>query len=298
MSRPPAGNHHLAGAAMVLVAATFWGSLGLFAKALYARGFTPMELASVRAAVALVGLALWMAPRARQLAVPLRSLPFFAAYGIVGFALFEILYFETIRRTTVGVAVALLYTAPAFVLILARVLDREAIRARRVAALIGVLMGVLLVTGALETVRAGAGPVTGAAIAFGLGSAFTYALYTAFGKRAMRDHGPAVALFWVLVFSTVALAFLEPPWIPLGRDASALPLLIGIGIIPTLLAYLLYLNALRHLSAPTAAMLATLEPVVAAVLGVLVLGERLSPLQSIGIVVIVMAAALLAARDR
>src|SRR5690606_20494342 len=108
------------GALMVLAAASLWGTLGYFGRRLYPLGITPLELASVRAAVGVLGLALWSARAPARLRIQPRDLPFFVLYGVISVALFQWLYFATIQRTTLANAAALLYTAPAFVVLLAR----------------------------------------------------------------------------------------------------------------------------------------------------------------------------------
>lgn len=285
------------GAALVLAAASLWGTLGLFGKLLYRYGFSPLELAGARAFIGLLGLALWSAPRPHTLRVPLRSLPFFAAYGIGGYALFETLYFLTVERTTVAVAAALLYTAPAFVVLLSAWLVRERLARRQWAALALVLTGVLLVTGALRAELSGAAALSAAAVALGLGSGLMYAVYTVMSKRALREAGPVAAVFWVFLFASLALAVVAPPWRLAARiHADALPALLALGLGPTLGAYLLYLAGLRHLSASTASMLATVEPVVAALLGAIFLGEALGVDRWAGVLLVVSGAVVLAGR--
>ena len=289
------GRHPWLGAALVLCAASLWATFGLFAKSLYASGFTPIELASVRSWVGFAGIAVIALRHPKRLRLSLRDGAFFAAYGIFGFALFEWLYFETVERTTIAVAAALLYTAPAFVVLLSRVLWRERVGRRRLFALALVLAGVVLVTGALRAIVTGTVHAGAAALMLGLGAGFTYALYTIFSKLALQRTEPVPALFWSFGFASVALAVLAPPLEPLTRDTAALPRLLALGLVPTLLAYFLYLRALRELQASTASMLASIEPAVATVLGAIFFAERIAPVQILGIAIIVAAAGMLAA---
>lgn len=284
------------GATLVVAAASLWATFGLFARSLYASGYSPLELASVRAFIGLVGVAPFALRHARRLRLRTSDIAFFAAYGVIGFALFEWLYFITIERTTIAVAVALLYTAPAFVVLLSRVLWRERVGRVRLLALLLVLAGVVLVTGALQAVAAGEVGVRPAAILLGLASGFTYALYTIFSKLALERTDPVSALFWSFGFAALALTLAAPPFEPLTRDAADLPRLLALGIVPTLLAYFLYLRALRTLAASTASMLAAIEPAVATLLAAAVFREHVGAWQVSGILLIVIAAALLARR--
>jgi drug/metabolite transporter, DME family len=278
----------------VLSAACLWATFGIFAKFLYEAGFSPIELASVRAAVAFAGVALFALVTRRSVRLPLRALPFFAAYGILGFAVFELIFFAALERTTVSVAVALLYTAPAFVLILSALLWRERISSFRILSLLIVLSGVMLVTGAASGLLRGTATLPASALLLGLGSGLGYAFYTLFSKVATERHGPLASLFWSFAFATIALGVLADPVTPFSRSPSHAPLLIGLGIVPTILPYAFYLAALRALRASTAAMLASIEPGVAAVLAALLLNERMDLLQAIGLGMVVLAAVLLA----
>jgi drug/metabolite transporter, DME family len=294
---PGAPRRPLVGAALVLGAASFWATFGIFAKELYEAGFAPLELASVRAAVGFAGFALYLVPRLRarpgSLTVGARGAAFFAAYGILGYALFTLAFFASLERSPVSVAVALLYTAPAFVLIMSAVLWREHVGALRLAALGLVLAGVVLVTGAAGGLLAGSVSITPAALAIGIGAGATYALYTMFSKVATERYGPQASLFWCFAFAALLLGVLAPPWAPFLREPGHAPALIALGVVPTMIPYALYLRGLRELRASTAAMLASVEPVIAVVLAAVLLGERLTPLQGVGMALVVLAAVLI-----
>jgi drug/metabolite transporter, DME family len=283
------------GAALVLGAASLWATFGIFAKYLYEAGLEPMEVASARAAVAFAAVLLIALSRMfRGVRVPLRSLPFFAAYGIIGFALFGLFFLAGLQRTTVSIAVALLYTAPAFVVIMSALLWRERFDRVRAFSLLLVLAGVVLVTGAAGSIMSGTAALPAPALLFGLGSGLGYALYTLFSKVASERYGSLSSLFWSFAFAALALGLLASPVTPFLRAPDRLLLLIGLGIVPTLLPYALYIAALRHLRASTAAMLASIEPAIAAIFAALLLGERMDGLQMVGMVMVVSAAVLLA----
>jgi drug/metabolite transporter, DME family len=132
-----------------------------------------------------------------------------------------------------------------------------------------------------------------AALALGVGAGATYAGYTMFSKVATERYGPAPSLFWSFAFATLALGIAAPPYAPFLRAPEHTLALLALGIVPTLIPYALYLTALRELRASTAAMLASIEPMIAALLAALLLHERLEPLQGAGMALIVLAAVLL-----
>lgn len=288
------------GAALVLSAASLWATFGIFARYLYAAGLEPLELASTRAAVGLAGISLAAVLRMRRgnsVRVPLRSLPFLAAYGVLGFALFGLLFLAALERTSVSIGVALLYTAPAFVVIISALLWRERLGALRLLSLVLALTGVTLVTGAAGAVMRGTAAVPAPALLLGIGAGAGYALYTLFSKVATERYGPLASLFWSFAFAAAALGALASPLRAFQHAPDQILLLIGLGVVPTLLPYALYLTALRHLRASTAAMLACIEPAVAAVLAALLLDEGMSAMQIIGMALVVSAAVLLARRE-
>jgi drug/metabolite transporter, DME family len=283
------------GAALVVGAASLWATVGIFTTRLYAAGFAPLELASVRSAVGFAAVALYAAVRRPAAFRPgWRTVPFLAGYGILGYALFTLTFFAALERTSVSIAVALLYTAPAFVLLMSAVLWRERVGRTRLCALALVLGGVVLVTGAASVVLHGDAPLTPLALSLGVAAGATYALYTVLSKIATQRVSPDAALLWSFGFAAAALALVAPPHAPFVRAPEHALLLIGIGIVPTLLPYALYLRGLRALRASTASMLAAVEPVIAAVLAALLLGERLTGLQALGIVLVVVAAVVIA----
>ncbi len=245
-----------------------------------------------------VGVGLLALPRARRLRIPVRDLPFFALYGIGAFALFALLFLITLQSTSVAIAASLLYTAPAFVVVLSALIWRERLPRTHWAALALVLSGVALVTGAVSAVLAGTAPLGTAALLTGLGSGFAYGLYTLFSKAATERYtDPITPVFWMFAFAALAMTVIEPPWIALRRPHDSWPALLGLGLVPTLLPYLLYLQALRWLRASTAAMLAAVEPVIAALLAAGLLGEVLDATRVVGIGLIALAGGLLA-RER
>ena len=287
-----ASRQRVIGALLIFAAAFQWGTFGLLTKKLYSYGYNAVELASVRTAIGLIALALLLVVRRQSVRITKREIPFFLAYGLIGFALFEWLYFKSLEFLGVGVAAALLYTAPAFVLLYGLLRGEEKWSARRLSILLLVLVGAALVTGAARAIVTGTAPISAAGLFFGLSAGLTYASYTLFSKHGVGKHDPLVNLFWVFLLSTIAFAIPAPPWAVL-REPGSWPWLLILGLGPTLLAYVCYLQGLKRLSASTASMLATAEPVVAAVLGFLLLKEPMTLERVVGIACIVTGALVL-----
>lgn len=256
---------------MVIGAASLWGSLGLFGRLAFDHGATPIEVGSVRAALAFLGVLPIALARPRRLRVRAADLPLVVGYGAVGVGFFYYIYLVAVERLPLAVAAALLYTAPAFVVAIAWSLRWEPVRLRRLLPLALVVTGAILVTGAFRALADVDIPGAAAGVAAGV----AYALYTVLGKRIRDRYDILTTITWAYGIGALVLAFAVPPWTVLARHPGATGILLLMGLGPTLLAALLFYAGIRHIDASTASMLATIEPVVAAAIGFAVLGESL-----------------------
>jgi len=271
-----------------------WGTLGLFAKILYAQGVSFESLVAVRASVgwlAVIGFLL-ATQGARSLRVARRDLAFLVPLGLVGIGFFYLLYFYTVRESTVGTAAILLYSAPAFVVILARLFLKEPLNAAKVFALLLTVGGIFLVVGAYAPANLEVSPKI---LLTGLLSGLTYGLYAIFGRPLAGHLSPAVILSYALAFGSALLIVAALPTLDtlIRLPAGSYLLLFMLSVVHTALAFALYTFGIRHLGAGRAAIVATIEPVVAGILGVTLLGEELTALKALG-ALLVLAGAVLA----
>jgi DME family drug/metabolite transporter len=277
----------------VAAAASMWGTLGFFAKILYAQGVSFESLVAVRASVgwlAVIGFLL-ATQGARSLRVARRDLAFLLPLGLVGIGFFYLLYFYTVRESTVGTAAILLYSAPAFVVILAWLFLKEPLNAAKVFALLLTVGGIFLVVGAYAPANLEVSPKI---LLTGLLSGLTYGLYAIFGRPLAGHLSPAVILSYALAFGSALLIVSALPTLDTlaGLPAGSYLLLLMLAVIHTTLAFALYTFGIRHLGAGRAAIVATIEPVVAGILGVTLLGEELTALKALGALLVLAGAAL------
>src|SRR3712207_5173126 len=288
-----ASKDRLLGALAVAVAASIWGTLGLFAKILYAQGVSFEALVAVRASVGWLAVICFLLMRqgARSLRVERWDLALLLPLGLVGIGTFYLLYFYTIRESTIGTAAILLYSAPAFVVVLAWLFLREPLNAAKVLALALTVGGIFLVAGAYDPATLEVSPKV---LITGLLSGLTYGLYAIFGRPLTEHLSPAVILSYALAFGSALLLVAALPTLETlaGLPASSYALLLMLAVVHTTLAFALYTFGIRHLGAGRAAIVATVEPVVAGVLGVTLLGEELSALKVLGALLVLAGAAL------
>ena len=284
------------GGLLILAAAFLWSSLGVAGRFAFRAGVVPLEAAFYRAAISFASLLLLLiATNRRALRIRPGDLGFFAPFGFVGVAAFFVVYMTAISMTTVATAAILLYTAPAFVIVLSALLFGETLTAPKTIAVACAFIGCGLVGRGYDLFSL---RLNLPGVLAGLASGLAYALYTIFGKAALRRYTPVTTLTYTLGFGTIFLgtAALATGVIPRAHPTSGWMALVYLAFVTTLLAQALYLVGLRYIEAGPASLLATVEPVAAAVLGYIVLGERLEGLQIAGGVLVVGAVMLARAR--
>lgn len=266
------------GLLLVLTAGISWGALGIFVRHLMSLGLPAADVAALRSlGAAQVMSAFFFLTRRETFRVRLRDLWCLAGCGILSITCFNVCYFAALRLTTVNIAVTLLYTSPAFVMLMSVLFFREKLTLRKTAALAAVLLGTALTGGVFSS----SGPLDAQVLFWGLGSGFCYALYTIFGRCAQtRGYGSAAITLWTFLFSGTAGLFILN-WgsalrcVRSGGGAFWAGLA-GLVLVSTILPYGAYTAGLKRLTPSTSAITAAVEPLVGTVLGVLVFHESLT----------------------
>ena len=266
----------------VVVAAFCWGLNAIFAKGAFEAGIAPDRMAEARTAVAGIPLIAYLALRRRDLLLPRRvAVGPIVLFGL-GLVAVNWSYYTAIDRIPVGVAISLQDTAPVLVLVAVALVARRSPGGFVWVAGLLTLLGAILVSGAYAGLR----DLDGLGVAAGFGSAVAFGVYLLSAEAAgRRGAHPATVLAGGFVVASVAWGILVPWWgWPVDRLAEpeiALRVL-GVGLVGTLFPFLLVVNALRLLSAAVAGIAATTEPVFAAGLAWLLLGQSLEAPQLIG----------------
>lgn len=278
------------GLALVATAAVLWALIGLFTPALIDEGLSAVDVAFWRAVVGGALFVLHRTVRRGSTSVTgRREATELLAFGAVAVGLFYVALAQAIDLGGVSLAFILLYTAPAWVAVGAVVLLREHLDGvRRLLVLITVVGAAMVAVGGGDGMRVGA-----VAVAWGLVAGLSYASWYLAGKRFLDRYDPVTISAWTLLAGAVVMA-------PFARSVPSSPrawlLVAGLGVLSTYLAVLAYYSGLRHADASRAAIVATIEPVVALGIAVGVEGERLSAVALVGAVLVLAAAATASAR--
>lgn len=267
-----------------------WGTYGSFLTAITARGMNANVVNFLRfASTSLPILAYLLIKDRAALRVKRKDLWLFAANGLASILFFTACYAAAIRETKIATAAALLYTAPAIVLLLSALLFSEKLTPRKIVCVLLSVLGCALVSG----LGSGGAELNLRGLLLGLGAGLGYALYSIF-SRLIQQKGYSTYTNVCWTFLIAAAAYLA---IALGDGTAAqivgLPgaalLSVVCGLFTGLLAYLLYTAGLRELEPSRAAQLATIEPVFAALLGAVLFSQRLSLPELLGVALVVAA---------
>ena len=209
--------------------------------------------------------------------------------GVISLTFFSLCYFYTILESGASVAVILLYTSPIFVLLMSVLFFKEKITFVKIVALILTFAGCVLVSG----VGSSSG-LSAKGFFIGLCAGFGYALYSIFSRLALKKYDSLTVTFYTFLFSSISIIpFCSISAIPVLIDSKTIFLSCGIAVLCTVLPYIFYTIGLSGLETGKAAILVTVEPLVATIIGFLLWKEDFSVIKLIGIVAILGAVLLL-----
>lgn len=267
----------------ILAAAALWGIGGVWNRNLMAGGLAATSVVMLRNFGGMLLLGILFGLRDRKVfRIKPRDLKYFFGTGVISVILFTVCYFYCQDICSLAVASTLLYTAPSFVVILSAILWKEPITRKKGLALVLTLVGCAFVCGLF----AGGVSVTLPGLLLGIGAGFFYALYSIFGRYALQaGYGSITTTVWTFVFAGFgSLVFLRPGEVAAAMTTPSMWLLtLGLVVFSTAAPYLLYTVGLSKVESGKAAIMASLEPVISALTGVVMFGEPLSAMTVVGI---------------
>lgn len=275
---------------LIVVAGVFWGMIGLFSNSLTEAGLSALQITEVRCLVSAVILILFLLQTNRKcLKINLHDLWLFIGTGVFSIAFFNICYFISISESTLSIACILLHTSPCFVMLLSCVLFRERFTIQKGIAIILAFVGCMYTTGFIN--GASETGITGVALIAGLGSGIGYALYSVIGRVALTKYNWLTVITYTFLFASIALfPFCKPSEIfsIAASENSVILDVVLLGVLSTLLPFLLYTKGLEYMDTGKAALLTFVEPVVATIIGLTVFHEVFTGYIAIGIVLVVL----------
>ena len=282
------------GTALIILAACFWGGMGIFVRRLTAYGFDSIQIVSIRVTLAALIFCLFLLIRERSgFRISLRDIPLFLGLGLGSILFFTVCYFAAITIMPLSTAAILLYTSPIWIMLMSALFFREKMNSRKVIALLLAFGGCVLVSG-----------ISGDGISFtglllGLGSGIGYGLYSILGTVALRRYSPYTVTTYTFLTAAVGSWVICRPADMLSKfeEAEGLTGLIFFcmltALVTAVIPFLAYTLGLRSVEAGKAGIIATIEPVVATLVGIICFSETLTLLSGIGIVLVLSAVIIL-----
>ena len=171
----------MTGPLLIIIAACFWGSMGIFVRGLGEYGFSPIQIVAIRITLAaLMFCGLLFAKDRSGFKIRPRDIPLFLGLGFGSILFFTVCYFSAITMMPLSTAAILLYTSPIWIVLMSAVFFREKMNAKKLVALALAFGGCVLVSGI-----SGEG-ISMKGLLFGLGSGIGYGLYSILGTVALR----------------------------------------------------------------------------------------------------------------
>lgn len=307
---PERGANRWTGYVLYFAAAFLFSINGTVSTAIIATGFDVARLSQFRASAAFVLLLAFVAAtRPAALRIQRAEIMPLLAYGVVGVAMTQYLYFVALQTVPVGIALLIEFTAPFFVALWFRFGLGHPTRGMVWVALVIALAGLAMIGQVWDGFT-----LDGVGVAAAFGAAIALAVYYILGDRQVRPpfSRDAISLtMWGFGATTLFWAVIKPwwsfPWTdfsgagyPLGADGIGVPiwgLATWMVVLGTIIPFSLVVAALHHIRATQASVIGLMEPLLATVIAWVALGQVLAPAQIAGGVV-VLVAVFLAERSR
>ena len=287
-------NTSVLGPALIILAGIFWGSMGIFVRRLGTYGFSPIQIVCIRVVLAaLVFCAIQLVKDPKGFRISLRDIPLFLGLGLGSILFFTVCYFTAISMMTLSTAAILLYTSPIWIMLMSLLFFHEKLTGRKVLALILAFGGCVLVSGI------SGGGLTVIGLLIGLGSGIGYGLYSILGTVALRRYTPFTVTTWTFIIAAIGSILISHPADMVAKFSAApsLPSLLGFSLLTALVTavipFLAYTLGLRSVEASKAGILATVEPMVATLIGIFVFSEPLTLMSGLGVLLILAAVVIL-----
>ena len=282
------------GPALILLAGCFWGSMGIFVRRLTDYGFSSIQIVAIRVTLAaLIFCMLLLIKDPSGFRISVKDIPLFLGLGFGSILFFTVCYFTAITMMPLSTAAILLYTSPIWIMLMSVLFFREKLTGRKLLALVLAFAGCVLVSGISEE------GMTLTGLLVGLGSGIGYGLYSILGTVALRRYSPYTVTTYTFAFAALGAWLICRPAEMLAKFAAA-PNLPGLvffcfltALVTAVIPFLAYTLGLQTVEASRAGILATVEPLVATLIGVAVFSEPLTLLSGLGILLILAAVVLL-----
>ena len=282
------------GIALIIGAGCFWGSMGIFVRKLTSFGFSAIQIVSIRITLAALIFSLVLLIKDRRgFKISPKDIPLFLGLGFGSILFFTVCYFTAITMMPLSTAAILLYTSPVWIMLMSILFFHEKLDKRKLIALVLAFAGCVLVSG----ISGHGMTVTGLLV--GLGSGIGYGLYSILGKIALRKYSSYTVTTYTFIFAAAGSWIINQPADMISKFSSSQDLgflfilCFLTALITAVIPFLSYTLGLESVEASKAGIIATIEPMVATLIGIIVFAEKLTIMSGAGILLILAAVVIL-----
>lgn len=272
----------------IFFAGILWGTIGIFVKELNALGAEASLIGFMRMFFAFMfSLIISLFIHGRNIIIHDRkTILLCALLGLVSNGLFNIFYTNSIRLNGMGIACVLMYTAPVFTAIASGLIFHEKFSRVKIFALIMNIFGCILTATGINMFHGD--NVSFMGIFMGLGSGFCYGMAAVIGRSAGEKTDALIVSMYSFFFASLfMIIFTKPDIIPAFNDFRIVITGLLYGLIPTSLAYLVYYNGLKVIhDTSKVPVIASVEPVTAVIVGMLLYNERIDAANFAGVAIV------------
>lgn len=282
----------------VILAASMWGTIGVWVRILSQFHFSSIQVVVARLFMAVIFLGGFLLIKDKnKLKIERKDIKWFLGTGILSMLFFNTCYCITVQLTSLSIAAVLLYTAPVFVMLLSIPIFKERLTKYKLLAIILSVIGCALVSGVFSSDIANI-PKKG--LIFGVCAAIGYAFYSIFARILLKKYHSLTIIFYTFLIASFGGVFVGnvPGILKICIETPmAIGVVIGSALTYSVLPYILYTRALVHIEASRASVIASVEPVVATVIGILVFSEKVTLASVLGIICVLAAIGILSTKQ-
>lgn len=279
----------------IFIAGSLWGTIGLFVKLMEQAGSSSSYTSFLRMGLGLVLLVVITLVKDGPGAFKIGKGTLISCIllGFICQAIYNLAYSNAVNSIGVSLSSVLLYTSPIFTSIISFLFFHEKLGRKKLFALLVNIVGcTLTVTGGSFTGLSFA--VTG--LLFGIAAGFCYSLAPIFGRLAADEGSPFAVSTYNFLFATIFLALFTRPWTSVADPLNLRVIIIGLGfaLIPTALGYIFYFKGLQEITESSKVpVVASIETVVATLIGILIFHENLGIGNIVGILCVLSSIAVM-----
>ena len=202
-------------------------------------------------------------------------------FGVAGIYFVQFTYFKTIELSNVSFATIIQFTAPFFIFIY------ESVKNRKIPPLSTVVFLFMTILGVVFIATKGNLSNFSGSLEIGIASAIMIAFYSIQPKKLIKKYGSITVVGWGMILGSIIANIIHPVWKIEGiiNIESIIQVIIVI-ILGTAIAYLIYITSLNYISSSLAGILTAFEPILAAVLSVILFRLKFSPIELTGFMLV------------